>query len=454
MILIVFVLSLIFLHVGEAANRTDIENLYTKLLLGVSNTQLLSDIRPALYTEVTGSLSLLSISGLDEVSGTFSTMVNLALIWNDERLLWSPADYNNLANIVVPQTLVWTPSMIMRNSANKVKRLGLEDNVVTISSDGTVTLNIGDYLETVCSFDVTHFPFDHQKCEILFIPWIYNNDSVGLKQRRSDVDLNLYSSNGMWNIGSTTATVNYIVTPSTGNIYAELKYTINLERRSSYFVLSIFIPVIMLLLLNSVVFILPTDSGERVGYSVTCLLALAVFLTLTADVLPKTSDPLSILSCFMMLLVLTSAVICLTTIISVWLHHKPENSPMPIYLKKFTFLMLCKGRKIQNTNDTSDRSIVSVETPKLKTSEFKGVVRHAVVMKKTQAKETNKAPLKPIKEKEDDKRPLENEKEEDPYTEMTWKKFSELFNFLCFVVTLSFTGILGFIYVLIARGNL
>ncbi|XP_062582503.1 acetylcholine receptor subunit alpha-like [Saccostrea cucullata] len=453
MILRVLVLSLILLGVGEAANRTDIENLYTKLVLSGTTPQLLTDVRPSLYTELLGSLNLLSINGLDEVSGTFSTMVSLALTWEDDRLAWNSLDYNNLTKIVIPQSSVWTPSMIMRNSATKVKKIGVEENVVTITSDGYVTLNIGDFLETVCSFDVTHFPFDHQKCEILFIPWIYTKDLVGLRQKADDVDLNLYSSNGMWRITSTTASVNYIVTTSVDNVFAELKYTIYLERRSSYFVLSIFIPVIMLLLLNSMVFILPTDSGERVGYSVTCLLALAVFLTLTADVLPKTSEPLSVLSCFMMLLVLTSAVICLTTIISVWLHHKPDDSPMPLYLKKFTFLMLCKGRKIQNTDDTSERTIVSVETPKLKTNDFKGVVRHATV-KKTQTKEINKPPLKPIKRKGDDKQPLENTKEEDPYSDITWKKFSELFNFICLVATLSFTGLLGFLYVLIARGNL
>lgn len=227
-----------------------------------------------------------------------------------------------------------------------------------------------------------------------------------------------------------------------------------MERRSSYFVLTIFMPVIMLLLLNSVVFLLPTDSGERVGYSITCLLALAVFLTLTADNLPRTSDPLSVLACFLMLLVMTSAGICLMTILSVWLHHKDEKSPMPIYLKKFVYHVLCRGRKTQKADDK--RVIVTVETPKSTSKvkrDFKGTQSHGT--KKVQMNGIRPTSLRQIKvHSVDEIQPKENKNTDDPYSDITWKMFAELFNLLCLVVTLSFTGILFFLYVLIARGNL
>lgn len=439
------------------ANRTNIENLYTILFLGKSNNELVQNIRPSFHTEIIGSLSLLSISGLDEVSGTFSTMVTLTLFWQDDRLKWDPLEHNNLTYLIVPQSKVWTPSIIIRNSAKKVKTLGLDDNLITIYSDGNVYLNIGDFLETICSFDVTHFPFDRQNCEILFIPWVYFNDSVGLKQKISDVDMSLYSANGMWEILGTQAAVQYVLPGvSRGEVYAELRYTIEMERRYSYFILTIFMPVIMLLLLNSAVFILPADSGERVGYSITCLLALAVFLTLTADVLPKTSDPLSLLSCFLMLLVLTSSVICLMTIITLWLHHKDEKSPMPMFLKKFTYCMLCKGRKTcakTNEPDKGGDIIVLVSSPKNKVrQEPRGFDANQSKKLETRSGATQKHNRVGSKE---EKQALENIDEgEDLFSEITWKKFAELFNFLCLVLTLVFTGLLGFIYVLIARGNL
>jgi hypothetical protein len=44
-------------------------------------------------------------------------------------------------------------------------------------------------------------------------------------------------------------------------------------------------------ILNVFVFLLPADSGERVGYAITMLLAIAVFLTISSDSLPAMSNP-------------------------------------------------------------------------------------------------------------------------------------------------------------------
>lgn len=444
----VIFLSLILIHNGETADRVDIENLYNNLILGGTTPELLQNIRPSVHTKVTGSLSLLSISGLDEISGTFSVMVTLTLLWNDDRLTWDPLKYKDLKSLLVPKSKIWTPSIIMRNSATKVKTLGLENNVVTIHYDGNVHLNIGDFLETICSFDVTHFPFDRQTCDLLFIPWIYSNDSVGFEQRAKDIDLSLFSHNGMWEIKDTKADVQYIVPSSVPQreVYAELKYSIELERRYSYFVLTIFTPVTMLLFLNSAVFILPIESGERIGYSITCLLSLAVFLTLTSEVLP---DPLSMLSCFLMLLVMTSAGICLLTIITVWLHYKDDKSPMPMYLKKFTYCLLCRGHKTRDANGRS-KSSVCRETP------VENISQHSEIKGSKKSRCNKIISVKQMNEPNigDEEEFFESQNNEKQYADITWKMFAELFNFLSLVFTLCITGTLGSLYVLIARGNL
>lgn len=443
----VIFLSLILIHNGETADRVDIENLYNNLILGGTTPELLQNIRPSVHTKVTGSLSLLSISGLDEISGTFSVMVTLTLLWNDDRLTWDPLKYKDLKSLLVSKSKIWTPSIIMRNSATKVKTLGLENNVVTIHYDGNVHLNIGDFLETICSFDVTHFPFDRQTCDLLFIPWIYSNDSVGFEQRAKDIDLSLFSHNGMWEIKDTKADVPSSVPQR--EVYAELKYSIELERRYSYFVLTIFTPVTMLLFLNSAVFILPIESGERIGYSITCLLSLAVFLTLTSEVLPKTSDPLSMLSCFLMLLVMTSAGICLLTIITVWLHYKDDKSPMPMYLKKFTYCLLCRGHKTRDANGRS-KSSVCRETP------VENISQHSEIKGSKKSRCNKIISVKQMNEPNigDEEEFFESQNNEKQYADITWKMFAELFNFLSLVFTLCITGTLGSLYVLIARGNL
>lgn len=433
---------------AHSVTRTDIENIHQTLFSRTNGTNsfYLTDIRPSPRTVIAGSLQLYSIGGLDEISGKFSTLVSLTLSWHDERLHWNSSTYGWVHNISVKQKKIWTPMILVRNPVQKRTHFGLRDNMAIISNNGEVHLTIDDYLETVCNFDVTHFPFDEQICDIEFLAWIYASVDVDFHQKYKDIDMELYSENGMWEVLETSATVKYYHKYSID--FATLKYTIKLKRQPGYFILSIFVPVIMLMLLNSVVFILPTDSGERVGYAITCLLSLAVFLSLTSDVLPKTSSPLSVLSCFLMLLVLVSAAICLLTIISLWLCHKDDKSHMPLILKKFTYFVHCRGSKIGATSEATERTIAN----KTKDRGNLGIVKMLPKNGRRMSIKSTKSSIASVKSYE--KEPIEMEAKETKYSEIGWKQFSEVFDLVGFILTISVTGTLGFLYVTIAGGNL
>ncbi|XP_062582502.1 acetylcholine receptor subunit beta-type unc-29-like [Saccostrea cucullata] len=436
---------------GDSVTRADLENLYSALFpetSGSTNTTL-TEVRPEPYTVIRGTLHLLSIAGLDEVTGTFSTIISLSLTWNDGRLSWNPASHALINNITVKQNKVWTPSIIAKNPVKKISKLGLQESSVVLNDEGDVMLTIDDYLETVCSFDGTHFPFDVQTCNIYFMAWIYRRHEIDFRQTQGDVDLSFYCENGMWEILESKATVEYFTKHS--NRYATLKYSVKVKRRPGYFILGIYVPVLMLMLLNSAVFILPTESGERVGYAITCLLALAVFLTLTSEVLPKTSNPLSVFSCFLMLLVLTSALICIMTIISIWLCHKDENSAMPVCLKRITRFLLCRGRKTENADVQVNEKDSLAESVK-NSEEIKDILNKTQQNGKNVSLKLSNTRILRVKSLE--KGLIENKSEKDIYSDIGWKQFSEVFNMVCFILTISVTGSLAFVYVTVAGANL
>ena len=95
--------------------------------------------------------------------------------------------------------------------------------------------------------------------------------------------------------------------------------------------------------LNSLVFLLPPDSGERVGYSITLLLAICVFLTIAADNLPKTSYPSISIMCIKLLWdMLISSLVMFFTIIGLRFYHADEDSPVPECVATVTKFVLCK----------------------------------------------------------------------------------------------------------------
>ena len=62
------------------------------------------------------------------------------------------------------------------------------------------------------------------------------------------------------------------------------------QRRRPYYVINILLPTLLMSVCVVWTFILPTASGERIGYSLTILLSFTVFLTVTNGLLPSTSQ--------------------------------------------------------------------------------------------------------------------------------------------------------------------
>lgn len=91
--------------------------------------------------------------------------------------------------------------------------------------------------------------------------------------------------------GSTVSSSELTETKTSGLVerFAQLTFTMTLERRPNYYVTSIILPVSLTQYLMVLVFVLPVDSGEKIGFSLTVLLALAVLLTLILDNMPSTA---------------------------------------------------------------------------------------------------------------------------------------------------------------------
>jgi hypothetical protein len=74
-----------------------------------------------------------------------------------------------------------------------------------------------------------------------------------------------------------------------------LVFTVLLTRKPTYFVINVVLPILILSLITLAVFWLPADSGEKVGLSVTIVLAFSVMQLVVADLIPRTSDTVPIL---------------------------------------------------------------------------------------------------------------------------------------------------------------
>ena len=266
-------------------------------------------------------LYLKSISGLNELTGQLTTTLGLSLFWNDSQLTWDPTLFGGLSSIDIESSKVWTPDIMLANAGRKLEILGEERSKLFVFHNGSVSWVIMDVMYTVCDVDVTYFPFDTQVCNAEFVTWAYNK-RFNFRFSKSEVNLFLFTENGVWSLAKTNVKTFFYESEHSPHI---LTATLYLQRRSAFYALSLLAPIHLLVLLKSAVFLLPAECGERVGFSVTILLSITVYMTIVADTLPDTSKPASILIYILALTLLQSSIICFETILGLRIYYRDNT---------------------------------------------------------------------------------------------------------------------------------
>ena len=296
--------------------------------------------------EVDMTFGLVAISDFNEVAGHLQLVGTMKITWSDQIVLdpyQTASPSYTISEVTVPQDEVWKPSITIFNSVEALNVVGDSSYFVRITSQSSAsTANMewepGVVTKTGCSVDVSKYPWDKQTCYVIFTPWGYKESEVKFSLTQSTVDLSNYQGNEMWSIDSSSSTV----TTETINGISYARFKLELSRKPTFFLQNMVLPIILLAVLNLAVFFLPADSGERVGYSVTVFLTFAVYLTIIADNLPKSSNPMSTFAYYMIMMLLLSAFICFVTIMSLRAYIRDNEEPVPQYLKKLVLFARCQ----------------------------------------------------------------------------------------------------------------
>ncbi|KAJ8317285.1 hypothetical protein KUTeg_005189 [Tegillarca granosa] len=171
--------------------------------------------------------------------------------------------------------------------------LGDHEILVLVYSNGRVFWPPGTFDKTICHCDVTYFPFDTQTCDILLTTWTYGKDDILLLFDSKPIEMGFFLPNGEWEYRKYSTAI--LDSFWNGVAVRQLKYSFTFRRRPLFHVLISLIPLMLLSFISVITFRLPVESGERIGFCLTNLLAFALYLTLVASYIPTTSYTTSFL---------------------------------------------------------------------------------------------------------------------------------------------------------------
>ncbi|KAK3091650.1 hypothetical protein FSP39_021559 [Pinctada imbricata] len=230
---------------------------------------------------------LYTLADFDVSKGKLTLALSFYFSWLDELKSWNSTNFGGISRASVPADYVFIPDMALYTSLSESNKLIGNDVTkenVKINQSGNVHVVVNGLYEVLCEPDVKMFPFDRHTCR-LKIPANRPRTEIRLNSKYSILD-DVMQSNTRWVYESST----HEIIETVGS-YDILHYDITFRRSSFFLALNLVVPICILSVVNSLVFLMPVDSDEKVSFSITLLLSFVVFVSAVSDKLPEASEP-------------------------------------------------------------------------------------------------------------------------------------------------------------------
>ncbi|KAM4629842.1 5-hydroxytryptamine receptor 3A-like [Polymixia lowei] len=249
-------------------------------------------------TNVTISITLVGILGVDEKAQTVTTFIWQVLEWNIEGLSWDEQECGTW-RVSVPREKLWIPdisiSEFMDEDQSPFTPYVYLDNKGNVFDDRP--LRVVSY----CLLGIYSFPFDIQNCSLTFgsylhfgtdIKMLLGSSAEYILQESRDV----IQTVGEWELIDIKA--HQSVLELAEGSYYEAKYFIILKRRPIVYVVNLLIPSCFLITVDLFSFLLPPQSVDRSSFKMTLILGYTVFLLIMNDLLPVTGEATPLINVF------------------------------------------------------------------------------------------------------------------------------------------------------------
>lgn len=151
---------------------------------------------------------------------------------------------------------------------------------------------------STCKLNVRYFPFDRQECIMKFGSWTFQMNDLDVVGDSNPIVTNQLLRNAEWDLMSVKEERNVNQYACCAFPFSDLTIKLVIRRRPLFYIFNLMIPCFIIIAMVLMGFLLPPESGERTTLSITVLLAMAVFLQLQAEHLPRNSEQIPLLGIF------------------------------------------------------------------------------------------------------------------------------------------------------------
>ncbi|KAK3085006.1 hypothetical protein FSP39_022772 [Pinctada imbricata] len=267
-------------------------------------------------------IALRELIKLDEKQQLIELQIWMRLKWNDCTLTWNSSEFNGVNAITVPFHMIWMPDITLYEGASDEDNMpGKKEYFAQIQSDGTVGYNFPSIITASCRIDATYFPYDRQNCSLMFGSWSHHGNLIDIEFLNHHADTEALVSHNEWDVVSVKAYKHVFYYNCCPEPYPDVTFYVILERFPKFYILTVFIPCVIISLLSVFGVMLPAVTGDKMTLQVTVLLTVIVFLLLVQDKLPSSSDTFPYLGIFFVVAMFLTSLSCVMSGITIYLYH-------------------------------------------------------------------------------------------------------------------------------------
>jgi nicotinic acetylcholine receptor alpha-7 len=230
-----------------------------------------------------------SMIEFNEKDEKFAMSGLLKFSWRDPKIAknWanSPHQSSDIETMYLGESKVWTPRIVHMNAFSRADAESMYESPVQFSLGGLAFMLKKEILTSKCKVDMYDYPFDIHTCSIE-LAMLQNYMDTSGRTSVHKINFDYFENDTTWDIKSSNAVVAF---DNFTGVLRSITFQFKLERAASYVSLIIIVPMTFMVILQPFSFCIPRKSGERVGFSTTVILSMAIYLTIFTTFIPQSS---------------------------------------------------------------------------------------------------------------------------------------------------------------------
>ncbi|XP_037297100.1 gamma-aminobutyric acid receptor alpha-like [Manduca sexta] len=238
-------------------------------------------------TVVQTNILIRSMGPVSELDMDYSMDCYFRQYWRDTRLSFL-GPIRSLSLSIKMLERIWRPDTYFYNGKHSyVHTITVPNKLLRISQHGDILYSMRLTIKAKCPMELRNFPMDRQSCPLILGSYAYSNQQL-VYQWQNSQSVNFVPGMTLSQFDLISFPYrNFTFTRREGD-FSVLQVSFNLQRHTGYFLIQVYVPCILIVVLSWVSFWIHREAtSDRVGLGITTVLTLSTISLDSRTDLPK-----------------------------------------------------------------------------------------------------------------------------------------------------------------------